>query len=132
MAILYLNQNHSELNSIKTKVHTTLLFLIYKYSMKYILIFLISLVYLTAVAQPVTTKKEVQCDKTDVMISVLKGRDYEEVPIWFGKGESKAPNYSLFVNAETKSWTIIQFNNELSCVLGSGESYTILSRKPYT
>ena len=100
--------------------------------MKYILIFLISLVYLTAVAQPVTTKKEVQCDKTDVMISALKGKDFEEVPIWFGKGDSKAPNYSLFVNPETRSWTIIQFNNDLSCVLGSGESYTVFSKKPYT
>lgn len=100
--------------------------------MKHFLIFLTSLVVGTALAQPVTTKKEVQCDKTDVMISILKGKDFEEVPIWLGKGDSKAPNYSLFVNAETKSWTIIQFNNELSCVLGSGESYSILSRKPYT
>ena len=100
--------------------------------MKHILIFLISLVINTAFAQLITTTKEVQCDKTEKMIAVLKGKDFEEVPIWFGKGDSKAPNYSLFINAETKSWTIIQFNNDLSCVLGSGESYTILSRKPYT
>ena len=100
--------------------------------MKHFLIFLTSLFVGIAFSQPLTTKKEVQCDKTDVMIAVLKGKDFEEVPIWIGKGESKAPNYSLFVNAETKSWTIIQFNNELSCVLGSGESYTVLNRKPYT
>lgn len=100
--------------------------------MKHILIFLTSLLIGTAFAQPITTKKEVQCDKTDVMIPVLKGKDFEEVPIWLGKGDGKAPNYSLFVNVETKSWTIIQFNNELSCVLGSGESYTVLNRKPYT
>lgn len=100
--------------------------------MKHFLIFLISLLACIAFAQPITTKKEVQCDKTDVMIAVLKGKDYEEVPIWIGKGESKAPNYTLFVNPETRSWTIIQFNKELSCVLGSGESYTVISKKPYT
>lgn len=100
--------------------------------MKYILFFLTSLLCLTVVAQPVTTKKEVQCDKTELMLSVLKGKDFQEVPIWLGNGDSKAPNYSLFVNAETKTWTIIQFNNELSCILGSGESYTIFNRKPYT
>ena len=99
--------------------------------MKQFLIFLTSLLVGTASAQLVISNKEVQCEKTDVMISVLKGKDFEEVPIWLGKGDSKAPNYSLFVNAETKSWTIIQFNNEMSCVLGSGESYTILSGKPY-
>ncbi len=120
-----------ELSVIKTKVGTTLLFYIYKYAMKHFLIFLISLVVTTAFAQPVTTKKEVQCDKTETMLSILRGNDFEEVPIWFGKGDSKAPNYSLFVNPETRSWTIIQFNNELSCVLGSGESYTVISKKPY-
>jgi hypothetical protein len=99
--------------------------------MKHFLIFLTSLVVGTALAQPVTTKKEVHCDKTDEMISILKGKDFEEVPIWLGKDGSKTPNYSLFVNAKTKSWTIIQFNNELGCVLGSGESYTILSGKSY-
>ena len=99
--------------------------------MKHILLFLAFLVT-TVNAQPLTTTKEVQCDDTGKMIAVLKGKEFEEVPIWFGKGDSKAPNYSLFVNAQTKSWTIIQFNNELSCVLGSGESYTVLSRKPYT
>lgn len=99
--------------------------------MKHFLIFLTSLVVGTVLAQPVTTNKEVQCDKTDVMISILKGKDFEEVPIWFGKSDGKAPNFSLFVNAKTKSWTIIQFNNELSCVLGSGESYTVISKKPY-
>jgi hypothetical protein len=100
--------------------------------MKHFLTFLVSLVVVTAVAQPITTKKEVQCDKTETMIAVLKGKDFEEVPIWFGKSEAKAPNYSLFVNSETRSWTIIQFNKDLSCVIGSGDSYTIVSRKPYT
>ena len=99
--------------------------------MKHILLFLAFLVT-TVNAQPLTTTKEVQCDKTDVMISILKGKDFEEVPIWLGKGDSKAPNYSLFVNSATRSWTIIQFSNELSCVLGSGEGYTIPNRKPYT
>jgi hypothetical protein len=100
--------------------------------MKHFLTFLTSLVAVTAFAQPVTTKKEVQCDKTETMLAVLKGKDFEEVPIWFGKGDSRAPNYSLFVNYETRTWTIIQFNNDLSCVLGSGESYTVLNKKPYT
>ena len=97
--------------------------------MKYILIFL-ALFTSAAYAQPSTTKKEVYCDKTEILIPVIKGKDFQEVPIWFGKGDGKAPNYSLFVNSETRSWTIIQFNNELACVIGSGESYQVITKKP--
>jgi len=87
---------------------------------------------ITASAQPATTKKEVYCDKIETMISILKGRDYEESPIWLGtEKDSKAPNYSLFVNQETKTWTIIQFNKETACVLGAGEDFIVLSKKSY-
>ena len=100
--------------------------------MKHILISLTSMVAITASAQLATTKKEVYCDKIETMISILKGRDYEESPIWFGtEKDSKASNYSLFINQETKTWTIIQFNKETACVLGAGEGFSILSKKSY-
>jgi hypothetical protein len=101
--------------------------------MKHILIFLTSLIAVTALAQPSTTKKEVYCDKTETMISILKGEDFQETPIWFGKEkDSKTPNYSLLVNQKTKSWTIIQFNKDMACVLGTGESFSLPNNKPYT
>ena len=112
-----------ELNSIKTKQHLT------KYFMKYILTFLTSLLCLTVVAQPMTTKKEVYCDNTDKLLLILQNGDFEELPIWFGKGDGKAPNYSLLVNQKTKSWTMIQFNNELACVIGTGENFNFLDKK---
>lgn len=101
--------------------------------MKYILIFLASLVCLTVIGQPMTTKKEVYCDKTEQMIKDLRSQDYQEEPIWLGKEkDSKAPNYTLFVNPETKSWTIIQFNNDMACVLGAGQGYNMITKKSYT
>ena len=112
-----------ELNSIKTNRHLT------KYFMKYILIFLTSLLCLTAVAQT-TTKKEVYCDNTDKLLLILQNGEFEETPIWFGKGDGKAPNYSLLVNQKTKSWTMIQFNNELACVIGTGENFNLLNKQP--
>ena len=99
--------------------------------MKYILLFL-ALFLTNANAEQFTTKKEVYCDKTSTLIPILKGKDFEEVPIWFGKGEGKTPNYSLFVNQETKSWTIIQFNNDVACAIGSGEGYQMITKKSYT
>jgi hypothetical protein len=100
--------------------------------MKHILLLSLFAVGTIANAELLTTKKEVYCDKTEDMISILKSEKFEEAPIWLGKGDSKAPNYSLFVNPETRSWTIIQFNNELACVLGSGESYRTITKQSYT
>ena len=113
-----------QLNSIKTKQHLT------KYFMKYILTFLTSLLCLTVVAQT-TTKKEVYCDNTDKLLLILQNSEFEEVPIWFGKGDGKAPNYSLLVNQKTKSWTMIQFNNEIACVIGTGENFNLLTKKSH-
>jgi hypothetical protein len=112
-----------ELSSIKTNQHLT------KYFMKYILIFLTSLLCLTAVAQT-TTKKEVYCDNTDKLLLILQNGEFEETPIWFGKGDGKAPNYSLLVNQKTKSWTMIQFNNEIACVIGTGDNFNLLNKQP--
>ena len=114
----------AELNSIKTKQHLT------KYFMKYILTFLTSLLCLTVVAQT-TTKKEVYCDNTDKLLLILQNGEFEETPIWFGKGDGKAPNYSLLVNQKTKSWTMIQFNNEIACVIGTGENFNLLNKKSH-
>jgi hypothetical protein len=101
--------------------------------MKKILFFLLSLSYVVASAEGILTSKEVYCDKPETIIGLLKGKDYEEIPLWFGKERtSKAPNYMLFVNHETKSWTMIQFNNELACVLGAGENFNMLTKKSYT
>ena len=99
--------------------------------MKHFLIFLSALAVTVAFAQQFTTKKEVQCDTTEAMFLILKGQDYEEKPVWLGKGDGQAPNYSLLVNPETKSWTIIQFNNDVACVIGAGEDHTFAKKKPY-
>jgi len=36
----------------------------------------------------------------------------------------------LFVNEETKSWTLIQFDEKIACVLGTGENSTQLFNGP--
>lgn len=84
-------------------------------------------------AEPTIVKKEVVCDRIEVVLKVFSGAEYQEKPIWLGSGNENEPlnNYSLFVNQETKTWTIIQFNKETACVLGAGEGFNILSKKSY-
>lgn len=100
---------------------------------KFLLIFglCLSLAVLSQTSKPNTTKKEIYCDKTDTVISTLKSQDYQEIPVWLGKSEESLPNFTVFVNNETKSWTIIQFNNDVACVLGVGDKAVTISKKSY-
>jgi hypothetical protein len=93
---------------------------------------LTALISISAHAEPFEIKKPVICDKTETILKILSSADYREKPIWLGAADEKLVNYSLWVNASTKNWTIIQFNNDFACIIGTGESYTILGKKPST
>jgi hypothetical protein len=70
------------------------------------------------VAQPVTVEKPVICEKTELVIESLQKGEYKEKPVWIGVDESS--RYSLFVNDRTKTWTMIQFNQQIACIIGVG------------
>ena len=94
---------------------------------------LLSLILLASsavLAAPFEVKKPLVCDNTETLLKVLSSSNYQEKPIWLGASDEKLVNYSLWVNASTKNWTIVQFNNDIACIIGTGESYTILSKKP--
>jgi hypothetical protein len=84
-----------------------------------------------AVAQSVTMQKPIECADTATLLRGLSGSDYKEKPIWFGiEPGATVPRYSLFVNEETKSWTLIQFDEKIACVLGTGENSTQIFNGP--
>jgi len=84
-----------------------------------------------AVAQSVTVQKPVECADTATLLRGLSGSDYKEQPIWWGiEPGATASRYSLFVNEETKSWTLIQFDEKIACVLGTGENSTQIFSGP--
>jgi hypothetical protein len=76
-----------------------------------------------AVAQSVTVQKPIECADTATLLRGLSGSDYKERPIWWGiEPGATVSRYSLFVNEETKTWTLIQFDDKIACVLGTGEN----------
>jgi hypothetical protein len=98
--------------------------------MKYILIIL-ALIFGFVAAQTVNLQKTIGCISTEIMLKGLSGSDYKEKPIWMGI-ESDAPmsKYSLFVNDDTKTWTLIQFDEKIACVLGTGGFSTYIFTGP--
>lgn len=92
--------------------------------------FLLGVLLLPAlvVAQPVTVEKPVICEKTEIVIeSLLKG-EYKEQPVWVGADESS--KYSLFVNNRTTTWTMIQFNQQIACIIGVGTKAKMIFSGP--
>ena len=84
-----------------------------------------------AVAQSVTVQKPIECADTATLLRGLSGSDYKEKPIWLGiDTDSTVSKYSLFVNDETKTWTLNQFDENIACVLGTGENSTQIFNGP--
>ena len=82
-------------------------------------------------AQSVTVQKPVECVNTETLFQGLIGSDYKEKPIWLGiEPGATLSKYSLFVNEQTKTWTLIQFDAKMACVLGTGEASTQIFTGP--
>jgi len=99
--------------------------------MKYYFLLPVMLVLGLAVAQSVTVQKPIECADTATLLRGLSGSDYKEKPIWWGiEPGATVSRYSLFVNDETKSWTLIQFDEKIACVLGTGDASTQIFNGP--
>jgi hypothetical protein len=48
---------------------------------------------------------------------------HKETPVWVGKSVHNT-HITLLINRETRSWTMIEYDTRLACVLGAGEDKT--------
>lgn len=68
----------------------------------------------------ITSTKKIVCAELPQLLKELG--DIKETPFW--AGSDKNSYYGLFVNQQTREWSLIQFNNEIGCVLGVGGKHT--------
>jgi hypothetical protein len=91
--------------------------------MKKFLIILLLIPLLTTasstVGDAVLMEIKVACDKKSVVFEVLMQGPAQEVPIW--KGDENDTNVVLFANRESGSWTMVQFDKTVACVLAAGD-----------
>jgi hypothetical protein len=81
--------------------------------------FLLGLTSLVAHAQTFKTDKPVVCSDLKTVIETVSG-DYQEEPVWRGSsGDSK---FIMMANTKTGTWTFIQYNEKVACVLGTGDN----------
>jgi hypothetical protein len=66
--------------------------------------------------------KPIICDKAELILGALIEQG-QELPTWIGRGDGEDNSQTtILVNEKTKTWTIIQFEKDRACVLGSGVS----------
>jgi hypothetical protein len=90
--------------------------------------FLLGLISFVAYAQPpIEIEKPVLCSDVKTVIETMSGPEWQEVPFWVGKDTSS--KYVLMVNEKTKTWTMVQYNDDVACILGTGSNSTLVNHK---
>lgn len=86
--------------------------------------FLLALTSLVANAQIYKSEKTVVCSSLKNVIEYVSGQ-FDEVPFWNGVDDNS--KYILMVNQLTKSWTMIQYQDNDACVIGTGNRANLIN-----
>jgi hypothetical protein len=89
-----------------------------------ILVLLMCTASAMAQSTAIEVKKSIVCDDTKKIYNELVNGEYAESPAW--GGEADKTKFILLINKTTGTWTLIEFNKNLSCILGVGEGSHIM------
>ena len=64
--------------------------------------------------------KPMQCIRTNTLFQLLE-RDRQQHQLWIGKDANTSSYISLWINNILGTWTMIQYDGMMGCILGSGE-----------
>ena len=82
--------------------------------------FLFCLISSIAHAQEIIDlQKSLKCSDAQVVMNYFVDT-HKETPVWVGKSVHNT-HITLLMNRETRSWTMIEYDSRLACVLGAGE-----------
>jgi len=79
----------------------------------------LSLLASVARSEPKEGNKKIICDNTSTLMNALV--EYGEAPVWSGADSQTKTTYGVLMNSKTGTWTIIQFDGKMACVLGVGD-----------
>jgi hypothetical protein len=68
----------------------------------------------------VDLQKPLKCSRAESVMNFFKD-NYQEAPLWVGK-TTAGTHITLLVNKETRSWTMIEYDAAIACVLGAGDT----------
>jgi len=92
--------------------------------MKYLLIGLL-LVSSLSLAQPFQSQKPLVCAEMDEVFKVIQEK-YDEKPVLVSKDVKSDTQYVLMMNVKKDTWTMVQHNGEVACILGAGHQIKLM------
>ena len=93
--------------------------------MKYIFA-AICLVSSVAHAQLSEYERKFTCGKTQFVMMALT-KNAQEKPIWTGSDPQTGTQTTILQNTRTLTWSVVQYDKDIACVLQSGEGFRILT-----
>jgi hypothetical protein len=66
--------------------------------------------------------KSMKCSDAQNVINYFADK-HKELPVWVGKTVYNT-HIALLANKETRSWTMVEYDSKLACVLGAGDEKT--------
>jgi len=92
--------------------------------MRYLILAMLCLISLVSYSQEMyDTNRKVKCGDVKLLIESLTGEEYNEQPIWIGNTDDSNTKTVVMVNNKTLTWTIIQYDGKVGCVLNIGEGF---------
>ena len=76
--------------------------------------------------QIIDLQKPLKCSDAQVVMNYFVDT-HKEIPVWVGKSVHNT-NVTLLMNQETRSWTMIEYDDRLACVLGAGADKSASSK----
>ena len=93
--------------------------------MKYIFAALV-LICSVAHAQLSEFERRFTCGETRFVITALT-QTAQEKPVWSGTDPQSGTQTMILQNTKTLTWTVVQYDNTMACVLHSGTGFKILA-----
>ena len=70
--------------------------------------------------QIIDLQKSLKCSDAQSVMNHFS-INYQEIPLWVGKTNT-GTHVTLLVNKEKRSWTMIEYDASMACVLGAGDT----------
>ena len=90
------------------------------------IILLLLLAVSTIVCSKETNKPVICLDAKEMFDAIFE--EYRETILMVFDQDSFPTKIVLTVNPATKTWSIVEYNTEIACLLGSGNNYKIMGR----
>jgi hypothetical protein len=90
--------------------------------MRYLILAFLCLTTSISYAQLAEYERKLTCGKTKFVLDALTKIARERV-IWVGDSKYSDTKTVVMINTETLTWTMVQYDKDMACVLNNGEGF---------